>query len=160
MNKIKKFLKTHKKKCIALGVVLLVFVIIGIALYSVVSYLTPNTRESVYGDRCEVTENHPVDKERNSEVKKFFEGKEKAKFVKLEIKCNLIDIIMEVDDSESIANVKAIGKELLSVFSEDELKYYDLQLIVKSNAKKSETYPKIGTHHKEIDGISNDDFVW
>ena len=53
-----------------------------------------------------------------------------------------------------------MSKELLKVFSADQLRTYDIELLVKSDNENSENYPQVGTHHKEIDGKSNDSFVW
>lgn len=80
--------------------------------------------------------------------------------VNFEVKCNLINVIIEVDDKTSFSKVKSMGKKLLSVFNEDELKYYDIQLMIKSNKEDSDDYPRIGSHHKEINGSTNEDFIW
>ena len=49
---------------------------------------------------------------------------------------------------------------MLSVFDENELKYYDIEIMVRSTKEDSEAYPQVGTHHKEINGSTNDDFIW
>ena len=85
---------------------------------------------------------------------------DKMTFKSIDVKCNLIDIIVEVDDSVNVSTIKTMSKELLKVFSTEETKFYDIQLLIKSNKKDSDTYPIIGTHHKEIDGSVNDHFVW
>ena len=68
--------------------------------------------------------------------------------------------IIEVDDKINLTTVKDMSKKMLEVFGEDELKYYDIQLMVRSNNDKSEVYPQIATHHKEINGESNAKFIW
>lgn len=160
MDKVIKWVKKNKKKVIGFFVVIAILVAFVIGIWGVVSYLMPDTKESVYGDRCDITEQHPVSKKRESEITKFLKDYDKMKLIDYDVKCNLIDIVIEVDDSMSFSDVKTMGKKLLEVFKEEELKYYDIELMIRSNKEDSADYPKIGTHHKEINGSMNDDFVW
>ncbi len=162
MNKIKDWFKKNKKKTIMLGLALISLILCIIFLVAVIKYLMPNTKKSVYGDRCAITADHPIADDREDTIKKFLDSKDYStmKFVSFERKCNLIDVIVEVEDKTSFSKVKAMGKKLLSVFDKDEQKYYDIQLIIRSDNDESEDYPKIGTHHKEINGSINDDFIW
>ena len=157
---MKKWIKNNKKKAIIIGVIVLALALLIIFSYAIISYLVPNTKASVYGDRCKVTSNYPVESDREDKINEFFKEYKEVKLKTFDVKCNLIDIVIEVDDKYSFSKVKDMSKKLLEVFSEDEIKYYDIQLMVKSNNEKSELYPKIGTHHKEIDGKVNDSFVW
>lgn len=161
MNKFTKWLKNNKKKVITIGVVLLVIIVFVVFLWSIIAYLVPNTKESVYGDRCEVTEKNPIASDREEKIKEFLEKDyKKMKLISYDIKCNLVDIIIEVDDKTSFSDVKKMSNKLIEVFEENELKYYDIELMIKSNNEKSEDYPRIGTHHKEINGTINKKFVW
>ncbi len=160
MNNLINLIKKNKKKSTIIGVGLVVLIIFIVILYCTISYLIPNSKKSVYGDRCDITAEHPVDSKRKSSIKKFLEDYKNYNLKEFEVKCNLIDIVIEVDDSTNFSNVKKMGKSLLSVFSKDEVKYYDIQLLIKSKKDNSEYYPQIGTHHKQINGSSNDDFVW
>lgn len=160
MDKIKKWFKNNKKKSIIISIVVIATILLIIFTISVISFLMPNTRKSVYGDRCEITKKNPVEKDRKSKISDFLKDYKGMDISTFEVKCNLIDVVVKVDDSTSISKVKKMGKKMLGVFSKDELKYYDIQLIVYSNKESSEAYPIIGTHHKEINGNSNDDFVW
>lgn len=161
MNKFKKYIKNNKKKVIITAIILLAIIMLIVFSFGVIKYLMPDTKESVYGDRCKITEDYPVESDREDKINEFLQKDFKdMKLVKFEVKCNLIDLIVEVDDKLSFSKVKSMGKKLLTVFSEDELKHYDIQLMIRSNNEKSEDYPKIGTHHKEIDGKMNSDFIW
>lgn len=160
MDKFKSFLKRHKKKIIVLIIVLIILIAIGISMYKIIAFLMPDTKGSVYGNRCETTEKYPVAADREQKLKAFFEKREKMTFKSLDVKCNLIDVVVEVDDTVNVSTIKTMSKELLKEFSTEETKFYDIELIIKSNKKESDTYPIIGTHHKEIDGSINDYFVW
>lgn len=160
MNKIKKWIKNNKKKVIILITVVVLLVVLVVIANSIISFLMPNTKESVYGERCEVTRNYPVESDRKKKLEDFISKQDNMKLIAFDVKCNLIDIIVEVDDSVAVSKVKTMSKNLLAEFSKDEVKYYDIELMIRSNKKDSDSYPMIGMHHKEINGSSTDSFVW
>ena len=160
LNNIKKWFKSHKNLSIVLGVTIVIALVLIFSITTIVNIIMPDTRESVYGDRCKITEKYKVDSKKEDELKSFFKKYEFVTFNALDIKCNLIDIVITVPDKTSFNDVKNMSKELLKVFSADQLRTYDIELLVKSDNENSENYPQVGTHHKEIDGKSNDSFVW
>lgn len=160
MNKFLSFIKKNKKKVIVTILLLIVFGVFVFAAYKLYEYLTPDTKDSVYGNRCELTEGVEISKERKDMIKETVESYEGMKLSNVDIKCNLIDIIVKVDDEITLDTVKEMSDKLLTVFSEEELKYYDLELWVDSNAKESEVYPVIGTRHKTGNGDATKKFVW
>ena len=157
---MKKWFKNNKKKAIIIGIVLLAFILFIVFLMAIIRYLVPNSRESVYGDRCKITENYPVEDNKKEKLEEFLKDYKNTELVDFEIKCNLIDIIVKVDDSVKLSTVKSMGKKLLKVFTDEELEHYDIQLMIESNKDDSSVYPVIGTHHKKIDGSMNKNFVW
>ena len=60
MENVLDLLKKHKKKVIAVAIALIIFIIIFIAFKKVVNYLSPSTKQSVYGDRCDAVAKIPV----------------------------------------------------------------------------------------------------
>lgn len=160
MNKFLSFIKKNKKKVIVTILLLIVFGVFLFAAYKLYEYLTPDTKDSVYGNRCELTEGVEISKERKDMIKETVESYEGMKLSNVDIKCNLIDIIVKVDDEITLDTVKEMSDKLLTVFTEEELKYYDLELWVDSNAKESEVYPVIGTRHKTGNGDATKKFVW
>ena len=160
MNKFKKWIKNNKKKAIIYGVVILAFILFIVFTIFIINFLMPNTKGSVYGDRCDVTKDYPVASEREQKLKEFLKGYDNMDLESIEVKCNLIDVVVKVDDKVNLSKVKDMSKKMLEVFSKDELKYYDIELMVHSNNDNSEVYPQVGTHHKEINGESNASFIW
>lgn len=160
MNKFLSFIKKNKKKVIVTILLLIVFGVFIFAAYKLYEYLTPDTKDSVYGNRCELTEGVAISKERKDMIKETVESYEGMKLSNVDVKCNLIDIIVKVDDEITLDTVKEMSDKLLTVFTEEELKYYDLELWVDSNAKESEVYPVIGTRHKTGNGDATKKFVW
>ena len=160
MDKFISFLKRNKKRIIIILILLIVFSIFVFATYKLYKYLTPDTKDSVYGDRCELTDGIDITAERENSVKEVVESYEGMKLSDVDVKCNLIDIIVVVKDATEVKTVKDMSNKLLTVFTEEELKYYDIQLWVDSNSKNSETYPIIGTRHKTNNGDLESKFVW
>lgn len=158
MEKFLTFLKKHKKKVIILTVVLLLFIVCFILCHQLLAYLNPNTKESVYGDRCDLTESIMITDEKKDAIKTAVESFENMKLSNVDVKCNLIDIVVNVDNNVEEGKVKEMSSKLLESFSKEELKYYDLQLMV--NWPDDKEKAMMGTHHKMVNGEMNDHFVW
>lgn len=158
MKNLQDFLKKHKKKLIILAIVLIVVIICLFAFKQILSYLNPDKKESVYGDRCELTESIMITDERKEKVKEAIESYENIKVSTIDIKCNLIDIVINVDNSVEEKTVKSMSDKVLEAFSKEELKYYEIELMV--NWPDDPEKAMMGTHHKMINGEMNDHFVW
>ena len=158
MKNFQDFLKKHKKKLIISAIVLIVFIICLFAFKQILSYLNPNKKESVYGDRCELTESIMITDERKEKVKEAIESYENMKVSTIDIKCNLIDIVINVDNSVEDKTLKSMSDKVLEAFSKEELKYYEIELMV--NWPDDPEKAMMGTHHKMINGEMNDHFVW
>lgn len=160
MNKFISILKKNKKKVIVIFVILIVLAIFVFASYKLFKYLTPDTKDSVYGDRCELTEGIDITSERKKMIKETVESYDGMKLSNVDVKCNLIDIVIVVDDETELSNVKEMSTKLLTAFTEEELKYYDIELLVDSKSEDSEVYPVIGTRHKTNNNDAEKKFVW
>ena len=161
MEKILSFLKKHKKKVSVIAVILVILIICFVALHKMLAYLNPDSKESVYGDRCELTESIMITDERKDTVEEAVKGYEKMELSTVDVKCNLIDIIVNVDTSVDVKKVKEMSDKIIEAFTKEELKYYDLELWINWTGEGSdEKAPMIGTKHKVINGESNSHFVW
>ena len=160
MENVLDFLKKHKKKVIAVAIALIIFIIIFIAFKKVVNYLSPSTKQSVYGDRCDAVAKIPVKNDTKDAIKNFFKEYELVEFKKTDVKCRLIDVIINLKSDMPDEDVDAMSKKLLEVIPDDIKKNYDIELYITNSNKENETYPRIGTHHKVINGEANDYFVW
>ncbi len=158
MEKFLTFFKKHKKKIIILVVILIVFLICFLVLHQLLAYLNPNTKESVYGDRCDLTESIMITDDRKTAVKEAIESYEGMKLSMVDVKCNLIDIVVNAEDSVDEKKVKEMSDKLIEAFSTEELKYYDLELMV--NWPNDPEKAMMGTKHKMINGDSKERFVW
>ena len=160
MEDVLNFLKKHKKKVIAIVVALIVFLIIFIAIKKVVNYLSPSTKQSVYGDRCDAVKKIPVKDDTKTAIKNVFKEYEVIEFKKIDVKCRLIDIVINLKEDMEDEQVEEMSRKLLEAIPEDIKNNYDIELYITNSNKENETYPRIGTHHKVIKGEVNDYFVW
>lgn len=161
MDNILSFLKKHKKKLIILIIVLIILIICFVACHRMLAYLNPDSKESVYGNRCELTESIMITDERKDSLKEVVSAYEKMELSTVDVKCNLIDIIVNVDASVDQKTVKEMSDKIIAAFTAEELKYYDLELWINWTGEGSEEKtPLVGTKHKVINGEANSHFVW
>ena len=73
----------------------------------------------------------------------------------LVVQITLIKIIVKLSEDVDFEAVKEKSNESIPLISEDNLKYYDVEIYYESNNKESEVYPKIGYKHK-----TQEAFVW
>lgn len=165
MKKIMPIIKKNKKKIIIIAVVLIVFLVLIIGLFRAIKHLSINRRTSEFGERCELTENIEITPSRKSEVRAAVEEHEGMKMSNrdnnpISVECNLIKIFVLVDDETTRAQVREMSLVILEVFSEEELRFYDIQLMVDSDNEESTIFPMIGMRHKSLYGESRDTFAW
>lgn len=158
MEKFITFLKKHKKKLIVIVVILIILLICYIAVHQLLAYLNPNTKESVYGDRCDLTESVMITDARKSAVKEAVDSYELMELSTVNVECNLINIIVNVENDVEESKIKEMADTILDTFDTEELKYYDLHLMV--NWPDDDEKVMMATHHKMINGEMNDHFVW
>lgn len=160
MNKFLTLVKKKRKIIMIVAVIVIILLCMIFTFYKIYKFLSPNYRNSVYGDRCELTESIIITDARKQAVKEAVEGHEGMTLSAINVKCNLIDMIVIVKDDTPVEKVKEMSKDIIAAFTAEELKYYDLELIVDSELERSEVYPIIGIKHKVIQGQSHDYFVW
>lgn len=160
MDKFLSFIKKHKKRLIIIFVILFVLLIIFWSFNKFINYLSPSSKQSVYGDRCDNVKKYPVKDDTKKAIKDLMAGYENVTLSKIDVKCKLIDITINFDADKDDEFVAGLGSELLNAIPENIKNNYDIELFITSSNKEDATYPRIGTHHKVIKGEANDNFVW
>ena len=171
MQKVLKWIKKNKKLVkifVTVFVILLLAILIYVSIKSMWNYLSPSSKKSVYGDRCDDVSNLPLTDDEIKDVEDLINGKEQFSVVEINNNCKLIDIVINIDVDTDFETVNNLGKEILTVIPSAIVDKYDIQLFVKSSNKEDANYPKIGTHHKYIcvdeedeeDCKRSDSFVW
>ena len=135
-------------KYIVIGSIVLLVVVLSILIYK-------NLFAQSNGSRYEDKKNYKLT---NNEIN-FVEDKvnelDDVKSVDVYIDSRIIKIVVKLKNDVDFEKVKEKANESLSGFSEENLKYYDVQFFVQSSNKKSETYPQIGYKFK-----TNTEFSW
>ena len=160
MEDVLKYLKKHKKRVIIIAVILIIFLVIFISLKKVVNYLSPSSKQSVYGDRCDAVAKIPVKDDTKAAIKNVFKEYELIEFKKIDVKCRLIDIIINLKEDVEDEVIDEMSKKLLEAIPKKIQENYDIELYITNSNKENDTYPRIGSHHKLINDEMNDYFVW
>lgn len=152
---MKKKSKTKNKlsigKIIKYSIIVIILVIIAIASYLVYK----NIFSGVENTRYEGIENYKLTSKEKNNVKEKLNEIENIKNVNIYTNSKIIKIHIILDKDTKFENVKEICNESLEKFSEENLKFYDVEVFVESNDKESSLYPQIGYKHK-----TNSKFSW
>lgn len=108
-----------------------------------------------YGDRCDDRNEFKISNKKISKIKSAFKEVDEVKSIDVYNKLCTIKIIVNLKSDVDLNIIKEKAKEVLEIFSEKELKYYDFALYVTSNNKESEVYPINVSKHN-----SREDFAW
>lgn len=144
-------MKFKKKKIIVLSIIVIIIIILFVLLGLFIS----NSNKNPYGDRCDEQENYKISNKKIKSVEKKFKEIEQVNDIEVYTKLCTIKIIVNLKEDVELDLIKTKAKEVLELFSEDELKFYDFALYVTSNNKKSEIYPINVSKHN-----SREDFAW
>lgn len=160
MDKLISIIKKNKKRTAVICSIILFFIILFVAAYKIYVFLSPSTGVSVYGDRCDLVKGYEITEARENEIKTLISSYENMEVTEIKVACRLIDITVNLKEDVEWSKVEEMSKAILTTLSQDEVNLYDIQLFITSSNKENAEYPKIGTHHKLIDGAANDYFVW
>ncbi len=142
-----KFIKKHFSSIVGI----LVFVIMLVAFFKVKDIFNPDESTAIYGTRLEGREKVEISKKTREAVKKSLE--ERTENVSVRVAGNIINIIINAKEDVSLEEAKNLGNKALESFSEEEKKYYDIQLFIK-NGKNANQFPIIGYKHHNKNAIS------
>ena len=133
------------KKILKFSIIGIVVVLMAVFLFLIYK----NIFASSNGNRFENIEKYKLTSEEKKEVKNVFTENENVKSAKVYANNKIINIMITLEDDIDFDEIKSLANSCLENFSEDNLKFYDVQIFVKSLNKESETYPKIGYKFKE-----------
>lgn len=150
MDAILKWFKKHYKLVITLIIILVLFLIFYYSFNKILNYLSPSSKKSVYGDRCDDVASTPLTDDEIAEIENLITERENISVVEIKNSCKLIDIIINIDVDTDFENVNNLGKDILNLLPSAIVEKYDIQLFVTSSNKEDINYPKIGTHHKYV----------
>jgi len=144
MNKLKE-LWGKNKVLIVLGVIL---VICFIAIISVTISFFLGGSKSVYGNRLKDIDKYQITDTFKKDYVSTLQENEKVDDVKLEIKGRIIYITIKFAGDTPLVDAQSIAAGSVSNFSEEQLGYYDLSFIIKSDVtENSEGYTMLGARN-------------
>ena len=130
--------------CLAIVIAILVFAI---------SLIPTNSEEGKYGNRLDGIENYKIDDTKIEEMKNAIKGQDGVKSVNYNLNGRLINVTINVDDTLDPNRAKEYAGSIIPYFEGELLTYYDLQVLINSEAEESGNYPKIGYKYKTSDSL-------
>ena len=144
--KLKNFILRNKLLSILLFLLFLI-IIFGLVLIKVIIF--PHYKVSNYGNRLDGIDSVKLDDSRFGEIKSGFESSSLT-INSIRLSGKIVNVSMKANDGIDIEHAKSSGSKILSLFSEDELKFYDVQVFITGDGDK---YPLIGYKNKNSEGL-------
>ncbi len=116
---------------------LAVIIIISLILMAIglVSYFYGNNDDK-YGDRLKDKDKYPISENISEEIKSLYE--KNVNDVKVDVRGKIIYIILNVDKDTSSIDAQSYAESALEKFTEEELKYYDIQFMITCKDEEKE----------------------
>lgn len=139
------FLKKNKFTIIAI----LLFISLVILGVQVKNLLVPDEGKAVYGDRLSGIENYELSNDLFSKIESKLKENEKVLNVDNAIHGKIINLMITVSNDVSVSDAKKMANSVISLFENDELSFYSLQVYVLKDDETLNNFPILG--YKGID---------
>ena len=137
------FLKAHRKG-IKIGFIVFFVIII---LISVWLFIMPSFKRNKYGDRLKDISKHKISNEVINKIKDKANDNDSVKKIDYNREGRILSFIITVDSNFGVDQAKEFAKGILDEISDDNKKYYDIQVLITSD-EKSDNYPIAGYKNK------------
>lgn len=141
--------RLKKNKSTIVGI--LVFILVLAGIFAIKSVMSSDEAKAIYGSRLDGIKDVEITSETTDKVEKKLSSQATSTNVK--VAGRIINIIVKAKTDTTLENAKKLGEEAVSVFSDKEKKYYDIQIFI-TNDKNTEQFPIIGYKHHSNDNIS------
>ncbi len=146
---MKNFFKTHKKQCMIGGIAFLViFFLILIWLF-----IVPVFSNNKYGDRLDGIKDHKISSDTVKDIENSLKENDKVTDVTYNNEGRILDFIITVSNDMSTEDAKKLGDTILDKISDDDKKYYDIQILIDTE-EENDNYPIAGYKHKSEDNFT------
>ena len=140
-----------KNKKIIIGVAIGVIFLIVLLLFFIYLNLFKNNSSSRFKNASKyVLSNNEI-----NSVKQEISDLDKVKKVSVKTNNKIINIYVKLEEDIEFDELSTVLNNTINNFKDKNLKYYDIEVFIDSENKKSEIYPKIGYKHK-----TSQEFVW
>lgn len=137
---MKRFIKKHRYTC----VLVLVFILLVILGLKVKELLIPDEGKASYGERLKNIEKYPLTDEMYAKVDEEYKANKKVVKIEHRLQGKVLNYFITVDNDLSIKDAKAIGEKLITLFDEDTLSYYSIQIYLIKEDEAQNNFPIIG----------------
>ncbi|MBR3660645.1 MAG: hypothetical protein IKN63_01935 [Bacilli bacterium] len=145
-----KFLRKNKYAILAI-IVLIILVILGM---KVKDLLVPDEGKAAYGQRLDDIKNHPLGDKLFEDITSKIKEDEKVLEVTHYVHGKIINLIITVNDEMDVQTAKSLANSTISLFSNNELSYYSLQVYVKKTNASLNNFPIVGYKGTEATELS------
>ena len=145
---MKEVFKKKRKLIIAFIIVIIAVLAICIAYESIFS-----NNNGKYGNRLDGIEAVNVKTKQKNEIKKNIESLEMSSSVKVYLTGKIIKAVVVVKDDTDLTKGKLTYDKILEKLSDDQKKYFDIQIFL-SKKGKDDNFPTIGYKHHNKEYIS------
>ena len=143
-----KYLRNHLK----LIIVLAIFVVIVLGAFIAYNMIFVNT-STKYGSRLDGIENVRISDNTKNDIKKNIETLEITNSITIRLSGKTINVITIVKDDTEVGKAKEISGKITEKLSEEQKKYYDIQVLI-SKKNDDSKFPIIGYKHHTKDYYS------
>lgn len=144
-----KFIKKNKFTIIAI-LLFLCLVLVGV---KVKNLLVPDEGKASYGNRLEDIENKEIPDTVFKNISDKLKENEKILKVSHKLHGKIINILITVNNDVSVDDGKNIANSTISMFENDELSIYTLQVYVLKEDEKLNNFPIIGYKDSETETL-------
>ena len=144
-------MKSYLRKHLKLLVILSVFIILVISAFVAYSLIFVNN-SSKYGNRLDGIESVKLTNNMKSKIENNIKTLEITKKIKIELSGKIINIIVVVNDDIDTSKAKEISNKVLELLTDEQKKFYDVQIFVKKDSDDSK-FPIIGYKHHNNENV-------
>lgn len=145
-----KFIKKHKSLIIAL----IIFILVFILFLGIYRFFFPNEESAIYGDRLEGIKEVALTDKDKTKIEDAL--KEISNTTKVRTQGRIIEVSISLKDEVNRDSAKENSKKILEQLSENQIKYFDIQVFIKKEGKTEDAaqFPIIGYKHHTLEGFT------
>lgn len=143
---MKKFMRKHKNLVLFILIILLSL----FAVYYTKNIMNTTETKAIYGERKDAIKGKEISKDKLSKVESSISD---AKEVNARTQGRIIEVIITAKDNVSVSDAKKMADQVSNVFTNDEKKLYDIQVLIKKD-KEDASFPIIGYKHHSKNSFS------
>ena len=144
-----KFIRKNKYTIIAI-IILMLLVVVS---FYVKNIFVPDEGKASYGNRLDGISEHKLSDELFTKISDKLKEDEKVVEVNNKVHGKIINLIITVNNDVSIDDAKNIANSTISMFEDNELSFYSLQVYLKKEDKSLNNFPIIGYKGTEASGL-------